>query len=682
MKKFLLIVLIFSLNYFNGISATKYSHGTPTNEEQFILELINRARANPQEEAQRVINYSDSYVQSEINKIGKTLIVSQFSTYPKRPPLAFNAQINVAAKVHSQDMSNKDYQDHTGSDGSSPFDRMNKAGYTGWQGAGENIFAASQGPEYAHISFLVDWGAENQAKLGHRQNILNYTGTVFTEVGISGLVAPRKSATGPYVCTEDFGLKSERFVLGVVYNDKNGNKFYDPGEGLPDVLITLSSGNYEALTSSSGGYAIPINNLGGSITIKAEGNGLGGIITQNFSVSGENVKVDFTSALAGAVSLETPKNLIQIDSTNINFKWYKSNKATSYLFELADDQDFLGTIVSKVITDTTISPDPSLFKNGTDYFWRVRGKTSKGDGDYSPIYTFTIFIAPKGPELIQPVDYATLKTTDINFVWNKSKGLIKNYRFELWEQFGDDPLIADSTIQDTFKTVKNLKFNQVYTWKVAARGQDYWGEFSAEYKFEIIDVPGKIALATPIDNFESFSKSIKFDWTAPSSGTVTKYRLEISKDDKTFKSFYLVDSALKFTNRTVNNIAQGTFYWRVTGGNDNGWGITGDPRTFKITPAGIEFDNDDLSISVYPNPSNSIITVNSIESDINSIQVCDILGNLILNEANLNFLRLPKYHDTNIDIMNLDLSSLPQGQYMLLIKTDKNTFMKKITLIK
>lgn len=683
MKKFLIVVIAFTFCYLNSNSATKYSHGNPTNEEQFILELINRARANPQEEAQRVVNYQDSYIQSEIAKIGKQLIISQFSTYPKRPPLAFNAQINIAAKGHSQDMSDNNFQDHVGSNGDDLAKRIDKCGYTNWMGLGENIFAASTGPEYAHIGFLVDWGADNQAKLGHRQNILNFSGSIFTEIGICGLVAPYKSASGPYVCTEDFGFKADHFVLGVVYNDKNGNKFYDPGEGLPNIAITLSSGNYEAVTTSSGGYAIPINGLSGSVTIKAEGAGLGGIITQSFSANFENVKVDFTSSLAGAVSLAFPNNSATMDSTNIPFKWYKSNKATSYLFELSDDQDFNNIMISKEMTDTTITPDQKIFKNGTEYFWRVRGKSSNGDGDYSPVYKFTIFVAPKSPDLIFPEDYSRLKTSDVKFIWNKNKGTIKYYKFELWEQFGDNPIVADSTLTDTFKIVKNLQYNITYIWKVAALGVDFWGNYSAENKFEIIQVPQKITLTAPVDNFNAiYTKVIKFDWVAP-SGSVTKYKIEIAKDSL-FTKMFLLDSTLKTNTRSINNTPLGNYFWRITAANDNGWGITGDIRRFNVTNSSVEFDNEDASILIYPNPTNSIVTIDNKLGSLafESIQLFDLSGKLV-SPSNIDFNnKFPFGKTPNENILELDLSFLPQGQYVLLIKTDKNLISKKITLVK
>ncbi|MGA1249718.1 MAG: hypothetical protein ACO3YM_04435, partial [Candidatus Kapaibacteriota bacterium] len=83
-----------------------YSHGDPTVEEQYTLELINRARANPNAEGIRLVDTPDSDVQGAINffSISKSLVKSQFSTYPSRPPLAFHPRLIECARGHSKDM--------------------------------------------------------------------------------------------------------------------------------------------------------------------------------------------------------------------------------------------------------------------------------------------------------------------------------------------------------------------------------------------------------------------------------------------------------------------------------------------------------------------------------------------------------------------------------------------------
>lgn len=46
-------------------------------------------------------------------------------------PVQLNAQLNAAAATHSRDMSNQNRPWHFGSDGSSPIDRVQRAGYPG-----------------------------------------------------------------------------------------------------------------------------------------------------------------------------------------------------------------------------------------------------------------------------------------------------------------------------------------------------------------------------------------------------------------------------------------------------------------------------------------------------------------------------------------------------------------------
>lgn len=53
-------------------------------------------------------------------------------------PVAFNSQLNASAKSHSQDMSQQNRPWHFSADGTSPIDRVARAGYTG-QLIGENI---------------------------------------------------------------------------------------------------------------------------------------------------------------------------------------------------------------------------------------------------------------------------------------------------------------------------------------------------------------------------------------------------------------------------------------------------------------------------------------------------------------------------------------------------------------
>src|SRR5688500_16283559 len=101
----------------------------PAAHEQYLVELINRGRANPTAEATR---YGTD--------LNEGLAAGTISSTPKQP-LAINPYVTDAARKHSQWMIDNDTFSHTGATGTNPQQRMTNAGYffgdpSAW---GENI---------------------------------------------------------------------------------------------------------------------------------------------------------------------------------------------------------------------------------------------------------------------------------------------------------------------------------------------------------------------------------------------------------------------------------------------------------------------------------------------------------------------------------------------------------------
>src|SRR5687767_15165734 len=78
-----------------------FSIGEPSDDEQLYLELINRARANPSAEAQRLITLNDIYVRNALQKVNTNMLVQQFSTNQPAAPLSFNSKLINAARAHT-----------------------------------------------------------------------------------------------------------------------------------------------------------------------------------------------------------------------------------------------------------------------------------------------------------------------------------------------------------------------------------------------------------------------------------------------------------------------------------------------------------------------------------------------------------------------------------------------------
>src|SRR5204863_780704 len=132
----------------------EYQHGEPTDAEQHMLELLNRARADPLGEAARLgVGLQDG---TDRDAAGNPL--KPISELP-RAPLPFNAKLMAAAGDHAQwlvDTGGGTGDPHVGKDGSTVKQRITQAGYKGKLGdfgAAENIahdFASTTaGAEYA-----------------------------------------------------------------------------------------------------------------------------------------------------------------------------------------------------------------------------------------------------------------------------------------------------------------------------------------------------------------------------------------------------------------------------------------------------------------------------------------------------------------------------------------------------
>ena len=81
-------------------------------------------------------------------------------------------------------------------------------------------------------------------------------------------------------------------------------------------------------------------------------------------------------------------------------------------------------------------------------------------------------------------------------------------------------------------------------------------------------------------------------------------------------------------------------------------------------PSGINPEND-FSISVYPNPFVSQLTVGSMQSAVNTIAIYNALGEIIYSEGrNFN--------------SPINLNSIPPGIYFLEIKNEEKYFIEKI----
>ncbi|MBX2854578.1 MAG: hypothetical protein KTR21_06300 [Rhodobacteraceae bacterium] len=247
----------------------------PTAQEQFAIELVNRARANPLDELGR---QDDGFA-------------SGVSTNPSQP-LAVVGELQIAAVAHSLDMNQRGFFSHDNPDGQSPFDRMDAVGYR-YRAAGENIawaagYRDTNSPAQIQRHHDGLWESD-----GHQRNFMN---SGFSEIGMGVVTGPMtldgRSYNTSSTMTQKFGDRGKVYLTGVVIDDLDGDAFYDVGEGQGDVRITAwnEDGVYGAITWEAGGYSLELTP--GTYTVQFEGGDLDGVATRTVTVGQDNVKLD------------------------------------------------------------------------------------------------------------------------------------------------------------------------------------------------------------------------------------------------------------------------------------------------------------------------------------------------------------------------------------------------------
>ena len=220
-------------------------------------------------------------------------VTADWQSLVAAPPVAWNESLSNAATSHSQLMKDFDSQSHQLPGEPSLGNRIAAAGYTGATRYSENIYAYAESPFHAHSSFAIDWGVPSR---GHRTNLMNPS---WREVGI-GIVTDSSAATrvGPLLVTQNFATRgglTQPFLVGVVYDDRDGDRSYDAGEGVADVSITVSGpeGTFQTTTMTAGGWQLQLP--AGDYIVSASGGGLHGSGRVPLSVAGDNIAVDFIS---------------------------------------------------------------------------------------------------------------------------------------------------------------------------------------------------------------------------------------------------------------------------------------------------------------------------------------------------------------------------------------------------
>ncbi len=450
----------------------------PTAQDQYMLELLNRARLNPQAEADLLL----------AGNLNEGLPLGTISTTAKQP-LAFNLKLFQAAQSHSLWMLANNTFAHAGANGSQVWNRATSAGYT-WSTVGENLaWRGTTGiPNLTtevglqHQDLFVDTGIPGR---GHRTNMMSAN---FREVGISAIAGVFTSNGTPYnsvITTQNFGkdFGTNAFLTGVTYTDKVTNDdFYTVGEGLGNIIVNAVSNGQTFTTNSlsSGGYSLRLAPGTYSVTFGGDFNNDGiadTSIARTVIVGSENVKQDFatdTQFTAGENVLTSSVNNDFNGDKKSDILW-RNNDGRVALWQMSGSTVTTGSTFATVSTDWKISSTGDFNgdkksdilwrnENGQVALWTMNGATQTSGSVLATVGTDW--------KISSTGDFNGDKKSDI--LWRNDDG-----RMAIWQMDGATQLAS--------AVVANVSTD----WKIAGTG-DFGGDGKSDILWRKND--GSVAL--------------------------------------------------------------------------------------------------------------------------------------------------------------------------------------------
>jgi hypothetical protein len=181
------------------------------------------------------------------------------------------------------------------------------------------------------------------------------------------LVPKVAGSVGPWVLTHDYAQNRQgAFLLGVVYHDTDGNGFYSIGEGIPGVTVKPRSGTYYAITSISGGYAIPMNLSNSLLTVTFSGGLLTNDVVCTVLWKAQSLKLDLET-ISSAVWPSLP--YLTLDS------WTRTlDGGFAASLSLGSSKRAVFQVSTDLVSWQSLQTNASI--NGVIRFSTVRGLTS------------------------------------------------------------------------------------------------------------------------------------------------------------------------------------------------------------------------------------------------------------------------------------------------------------------
>lgn len=387
----------------------------------------------------------------------------------------------------------------------------------------------------------------------------------------------------------------------------------------------------------------------------------------------------------GKPDLVYPENDSIVRWSGIRLIWENVQYTEMYELQVSESPSF-GTLFfsSEELTDTSLLI--TSLESETSYYWHVRSRNLAGSSDWSHTWQFSCQISvPTIPELQNPQNGSEYQPNSITFSWNPADSA-DNYQLQLsLNSDFENPEIDESGIENTYKTLNDLKYGKKYYWRVKAineGGESDWSNiwwfkvesgaagdwsgytsnnklirFSVNDNYEITSLNVKISTSFCIYEFYSTS-NIRIENRSFQAEIINPFIFDCSGE-----SIVLTITGIFTDNTHCTGTISGftgctgfcgdSYFIGTINVSEQTWSATGEIY-FNALQNQPDFEQD---IECYPNPTEGCLIITNRYNDPMDIAIISMDGKC-----------LNRYKQNN-GFAELDISDLNRGVYFVEVYT-------------
>ncbi|MFK7936627.1 MAG: T9SS type A sorting domain-containing protein [Saprospiraceae bacterium] len=447
-------------------------------------------------------------------------------------------------------------------------------------------------------------------------------------------------AIGTDFSAESFSLGAENLPAGATIEYSSTNP--RPGDNL---TVTIS----DFQTGTSGAYNILFTATDG----------------EDIAFSQLELTLEETPT---AATLTRPTNNATDVTTTTTLRFNDVDNTNGYLVEVATDVDFMNIVISEMVTDPSYSVSLEL---DTEYFWRVTTENDCGitTSEISTFRTFkdlAVVASPNTVAICQGEQAIFNISVGQSFLEAGATISSNNLPDDVTVTYSENPVSPGGSTEVVLDGLAGVAVGTYSITFIAADGENSNG---VDVTIEVIATPMATTLTNPVDEAPLIAPNVTFEWQAVAGADV--YFIEVATDAEFSDNSTVVTDNVNTTSFTVSDpLEMGTYFWRVTTGNDCGSAPSA-TFTFTVEASSTE-DIVGFEFLLAPNPAQDWFSLNfnqAITERVN-VQLFSVDGKSLFHQP----------LDRGTTEHRFNTTNLATGIYFLQLQTEEGVVNRKLII--